>query len=171
MKTMRFLLFSIISLIIYTPSANAQLEFVQHVVASDFTNGFDVIAEDLDQDGHPDIIGCAKTSVGEVSWWKNDGANEFDKIVIKQGFQGARSVRAKDMDDDQDIDLVSAAWQANTIIYFENDGNENFTEYVVDDDFKGAHTVDLKDVNHDGSIDILCSGFDYYGHEGEIAWW
>jgi len=148
-----------------------ELEFVQHIVTTDFTNGFDVIAEDLNQDGFQDIIGCAKTSVGEVSWWKNNGSNQFEKILIKEGFQGARSVRAADINNDWHMDLVSAAWQANTIIYFENDGNENFTEYIVDDNFAGAHTVDLKDVNDDGHMDVLCSGFDYYNHEGEIAWW
>ena len=148
-----------------------ELEFVQHIVTTDFDDGFDVIAEDLNQDGFPDIIGCAKTTIGELSWWKNIGNNDFEKIVIKEGFDGARSVRAKDINGDGEIDLVSAALQINTIMYFENDGNENFTEYVVDSEFVGAHTIDLKDLNDDGHIDILCSGFDYLNHEGEIAWW
>ncbi len=151
---------------------NAQeIQFEQHVITDTFIDGFDVSAADVDQDGYMDILGCGKESGGKVCWWQNNGDNTFTQVTLKQGFAGARSIRAKDINGDLEIDIVCAAWQANEIVYFENDGDENFTEIVVDDDFKGAHTLDLKDVNGDGYLDIMCSGFDYYGHNGEIAWW
>ncbi len=152
-------------------SLTAQPEFTQHLLTSTFVDGYDVIAEDINKDGYPDIAAVAKATTGEVSWWRNNGFNEFEKTIIKQGFPGARGIRASDMNGDTEIDIVAAGWLCNKILYFENDGNENFAEHIVDDNFKGAHTVDLKDVNDDGNIDILCSGFDYYGHQGEIAWW
>ncbi|MCD4789750.1 MAG: FG-GAP-like repeat-containing protein, partial [Bacteroidales bacterium] len=73
--------------------------------------------------------------------------------------------------DDQEIDIIAAIYGDNTILYLKNNGNEIFTEYVVDSNFVGAHTIDIKDVDNDGHLDILCSGFDYYYHNGEIAWW
>ena len=79
-----------------------------------------------------------------------------------------RSVRAVDINEDQHIDLVAAIYGENKIIYLENNGNETFTDYVVDAHFVGAHTIDIKDVNSDGTLDILCSGFDYYYHNGEM---
>lgn len=159
-------------LCIFVNFLNAQeILFEQHVVTSSFTDGFDVCASDIDQDGHQDILACGKANGGEVCWWKNNGNNTFTKISLKQNFAGARSIRAADINNDQEIDIVSAGIQANKIIYFENDGDENFTEFIVDDSFIGAHTVDIKDVNNDGHLDILCSGFDYNGHNGEIAWW
>lgn len=161
---------AIFVLALFSNLINAQeIQFEQHVVTNTFTNGYDVISTDIDQDGHPDIIGCNRG--GEVAWWQNSGNQAFIKILIKQGLSGARTVRAADINNDSEIDLVCAAWIANDIVYFQNNGDETFTEFVVDNDFAGAHTVDLKDVNGDGYLDILCSGWDYYGSMGEIAWW
>ncbi|RLD33382.1 MAG: hypothetical protein DRI83_09485 [Bacteroidetes bacterium] len=147
------------------------IEFEQHIVSDTFTIGYDVSAADIDLDGKIDILACGKHNGGTVAWYRNEGSSSFTMSVLKEGFSGARSVRAADLNGDGDIDIVSAAWMINDIIYFVNDGNENFTEQMVDDDFKGAHTIDLKDVDEDGDLDILCSGFDYYGKNGEIAWW
>ncbi|MCD4683191.1 MAG: FG-GAP-like repeat-containing protein [Bacteroidales bacterium] len=149
----------------------AQPEFIQHQVTNTFTKGADVISVDLDKDGDMDIIGVNTHTVAQVAWWKNNGFNEFTKVIIRDNLSSARSVRAGDLNDDQENDLVVAVYGADDIIYLENDGNESFTEYVVDSNFVGAHTIDIKDVNDDGNMDILCSGFDYYFHNGEIAWW
>ncbi len=161
-----------LSLIASVIILNAQeIEFFQNEVTVSFTDGFDVSSADINQDGHPDILACGKANGGEVTWWRNLGDNTFTKISLKQNFIGARSIRAADLNGDQEIDIVCAAWQANKIVYFENDGDESFTENIIDSYFKGAHTIDLKDINGDSHIDILCSGYDYYGHQGEIAWW
>ena len=167
-----FLLTFIPGFLFFASTVRAQpVQFEQHVVDSLFIDGYDVSEADIDQDGYVDIIACRKASGGEVCWYRNNGFSEFTKISIKIGFTGSRSVRAADLSNNQEIDIVCAAWLANDIIYFENTGDEVFVEHMVDNNFKGAHTVDLKDVNGDGHIDILCSGWDYYGHNGEIAWW
>ena len=151
--------------------AQSQPEFTQHVVTNNFTKGADVIAVDLDKDGDMDIIGVNSHTSAEISWWKNNGFNEFTKVVIRDNLNKVRSVRAEDINNDQHIDLVVAVYGENRIIYLENNGDETFLEYTVDANFVGAHTIDIKDVNNDGNLDILCSGFDYYYHNGEIAWW
>lgn len=166
-----FIVINLLFLSFWIVNAQAQVEFEQCLVTSSFMQGYDVISEDINLDGYPDIIGSAKSTTGEVCWWRNNGNHEFEKEVIKTGLQGARSVRAADINGDGEIDIVSAGWLASKILYFENDGSENFIEHSVDASFAGAHTIDLKDVNADGHIDILCSGWDYYGKEGEIAWW
>ncbi|MBI9037137.1 MAG: VCBS repeat-containing protein [Bacteroidales bacterium] len=166
MKTLiTFLLF------LFNLSAFSQLEFVQHQITNTFIKGADVIAVDLDQDGNMDIISVNSHTNAEIAWWKNNGFNEFTKITIRDNLNKARSVRSEDINDDQHIDLVVAIYGENSIIYLENNGDETFTDYTVDANFVGAHTIDIKDVNDDGYLDILCSGFDYYYHNGEIAWW
>jgi len=163
---------SLLLLLIVTNLLSAQeILFEQHIVDSTFIDGYDVSTTDLDQDGDADILACRKGNGGEVCWFKNNGSSSFTKIPIKQNFTAVRSVRAADLNNDQEIDIVCAAWQINDIVYFENIGDENFVEHIVDNNFKGAHTIDLKDVNGDGNTDILCSGWDYYGKNGEIAWW
>jgi len=152
-------------------SAFTQLEFVQHQITNTFIKGADVIAVDLDRDGNMDIISVNSHTNAEIAWWKNDGFNEFTKITIRDNLNKARSVRSEDINNDQHIDLVVAVYGENNIIYLENNGDETFSEYTVEANFVGAHTIDIKDVNDDGNLDILCSGFDYYYHNGEIAWW
>ena len=149
----------------------AQPEFTQHMVTGNFTKGADIIAVDLNQDEAMDIVAVNSHTSAEVAWWKNNGFNEFTKITIRGDLNKVRSVRAKDVNRDQHTDLVAAVYGENRIIYLENEGIETFIEYTVDDNFVGAHTIDIKDVNDDGKPDILCSGFDYYYHNGEIAWW
>ena len=70
----------------------AQPEFIQHQVTNTFTKGADVIATDLNQDGYMDIVGVNTDSNGEISWWKNDGFNEFTKITIRDNLNSVRSV-------------------------------------------------------------------------------
>ena len=163
--------FSIIFALLSIMGFGQEISFEQHIVADDFTDGYDVFPYDLNNDGFMDILAAGKANGGQVAFWLNDGIGNFDQTPLKQGFSGARSVRAGNLNNDEIPDIVSAAWMANDIIYFEGLDNGEYTEHIVDNDFKGAHTVDLKDVNGDGALDILCSGFDYYGHNGEIAWW
>ena len=118
-----------------------------------------------------DIIGVNSNTNAEIAWWKNNGFNQFTKVIIRDALNKVRSVRAADINGDQEIDLVVAIYGENKILYLENNSNEIFTDYVVDSSFVGAHTIDIKDVNDDGELDILCSGFDFYYHQGEIAWW
>ncbi len=171
MKTVITIPLFIAAILFVTLSYAQSIEFEQYIVDDAFIDGYDVSAADIDQDGHIDILACRKGGGGEACWYRNNGFSEFTRISLKQGFAGARSIRAADLNNNQEIDIVCAAWQVNDIVYFENTGDEIFVEHMVDNDFKGAHTIDLKDVNGDGNIDILCSGWDYYGHNGEIAWW
>jgi len=150
---------------------DSQVEFVQHEVTDSFIKGADVIAVDIDQDGDMDIISVNSHTSAEIAWWQNIGFNEFTKITIRDNLNKTRSVRAEDVNDDGHIDLVVAVYGENKILYLENNGDETFSDYEVDTNFIGAHTIDIKDVNDDGYLDILCSGFDYYYHNGEIAWW
>ena len=67
----------ILSFTVFSVIAHAQeIQFEQHVVTSTFTDGFDVSTADVDQDGHPDILGCGKVNGGEVCWWRNNGMTE-----------------------------------------------------------------------------------------------
>lgn len=169
-KKFRLLAFAILT--ITSGMLYGQPNFRQYEITNQFTHGMDVFVEDINGDGHKDILGVADMNGGEVAWWENDGFQQFNlKHVIIQNFQGARSARAIDLDGDEDIDIIAAAWIANKILWWENDGDENWAMHAVDTNFVGAHTVDIKDMNDDGYLDVLCSGFDYYGKEGEIAWW
>jgi len=156
--------------------ASTHMSFTEHTIADDVVLANTVYTKDINGDGYVDIVsaaGSGTSDAGEVSWWKNDGNQNFTKYTIRQDARGARSVLAEDMNGDGEIDIVAAVWTENKILMWINDGQENFAqnECIIDSTFVGPHTVDAKDVNADGHMDVLCSGFDLYGHEGEIAWW
>ncbi|MFC2107164.1 FG-GAP-like repeat-containing protein [Bacteroidota bacterium] len=176
MKKSHFNTATLIAIIIFSglnvlSQSKGILSFKQHIIATGFTQGFDVFPADINQDGNMDFAAVRKGSGGELAWFESDNYFNYTKHSLKTGFAGARGVQVADLNGDNELDIIAAAWEANELICFLNDGDENFSEWIIDDNFIGAHTVDIKDVNEDGFMDVLCSGFDYYGHNGEIAWW
>ena len=159
------------AILLVTIQLSAQPDFTQHIVTESFTKGADVIAVDIDQYGDMDIISVNSHTIAEVAWWRNNGYNEFTKIILMDTLSKTRSVRADDINNDGHIDLVVAVHGENRIVYLENNGDETFSNFNVDTNFVGPHTIDIKDVNNDGLLDILCSGFDNIYHNSEIAWW
>jgi len=57
------------------------------------------------------------------------------------GADGAIAVYAIDMDDDGDIDILSASWNDDKIAWYENDGNENFALHAVTTNAERASSV------------------------------
>ncbi len=109
------------------------------------------------------LLGLTALLTGSAAW-ADLGWSEH---IIKSNFNGAWSVYATDMDDDGDVDILGAAYQADDIIWWENDGNENFTEHTIKSDFDGARSVYAIDVDGDTDIDILGAAY----LADDIAWW
>jgi hypothetical protein len=149
----------------------SQTTFTKHTLCTDFTQGTEVYACDINQDGHMDFLASGNRNGGQVLWWKNNGYHEFIEHIVDANLNWARSVSAGDLNEDGEIDIVAAAYGANTVIWYENDGSESWTPHLIDNQFIGAHTVDVKDVNGDGKLDVLCSSFDNSPEFSEIAWW
>jgi hypothetical protein len=73
-------------------------------------------------------------------------------------YDGAIGVYALDMDGDNDIDIVSVAYDTgNDLSWWENDGSQLFTRHVIDGYVYGGHGVYADDINMDGDIDVVCA--------------
>ncbi len=79
----------------------------------------------------------------------------------------AYSVYAADIDNDSDIDVLSASRDDNTIAWYENDGNENFTTHIISTGAVKAISVFAGDVDGDSDIDILSAS----ALDSEINWY
>jgi hypothetical protein len=80
----------------------------------------------------------------------------------------ARNVHAADVDDDGDMDVLSAS--GRKISWYENDGAKSFTEHVVSNLTTYAYSVYAADIDGDGDMDVL-SASNWYPSSSEIAWY
>jgi hypothetical protein len=96
-----------------------------------------------------------------------DSCISFTEHTVSTDANGARAVFAIDLDDDEDIDLLSALRDDSKIAWYENDSSENFTEHEISTDADGAMEVFAIDVDQDGDIDILSASVD----DDKIAWY
>ncbi len=146
--------------------ASSQILFTERTIDLDFRGARAIFAHDIDGDGDMDILAAAEDD-DDVTWWENDGEENFSEHVIDNNLNGAYDVYAIDLDSDGDSDVLAAGYQANDIVWYENDGNENFTEHTIDATFDGASSVFAIDMDDDDDIDILATA---YTHD-DITWW
>jgi len=141
----------------------------------------DVLAADLDGDGHLDAAGCSRRD-DRIFWFQNDGGKPpaFRTWIIDQdpdgpkgvgnGFaDGVYSIAAVDMDGDGDVDLLSASENNNRIAWWENDGRSppSFTPHEITSRALGARNVASADLDGDGDPDVLALS----ASDDKIAWY
>ncbi|NQU06066.1 MAG: choice-of-anchor D domain-containing protein, partial [Calditrichaeota bacterium] len=124
-----------------------------------------VRAVDIDDDGDTDVIGAHRT---HVSWWENDGDQNFDVHLINDDVNRAYWVEFADVDLDGDMDILSAAdaQEDDGITWWENDGDQNFAEHSIEGGFSSKSIFGI-DIDNDNDIDIVASDYD----GDQVSWW
>ena len=89
------------------------------------------------------------------------------KHDIDAGFDGAISVSPIDLDGDGDMDIVSAAYTGDDIVWYENNGSQSFTKNTIDGNFNGVIDSYPIDLDGDGDIDIISASL----AENDIVWY
>jgi hypothetical protein len=84
-----------------------------------------IYATDLDSDGDIDVL-SASYDDDKIAWHENlDGEGVFEKqVIIGNNARGAISVHATDLDNDGDMDVLSASFDDNKIAWYENIGDQ-----------------------------------------------
>jgi len=140
------------------------------IVADDFNGASSVSAADVDGDGDTDILGAAHYA-DDITWWENLGGSgtSWTEHTVEGDFIWAISVYAADVDGDEDMDILGAAYEDADITWWENvDGSgTSWTEHLVEDWFWGANSVYATDMDGDEDIDILGAA----DHSDDIIWW
>jgi len=142
----------------------------EYLVAGSFDGASSVYSADVDGDGDMDVLGAAEFA-NDITWWENiDGAGtNWNEHTVDGDFGWAHSVYAEDVDGDGDMDVLGAAFGADSITWWENaDSNGTaWVEHTVDGAFDGAESVYAVDMDDDGDMDVL--GAAYYADD--ITWW
>ena len=124
-----------------------------------------VHAADLDRDGDMDVLSTSIDS-DTITWFENDGAEQFTAHIITTSADGAVSVFAADVDADGDLDVLSASIYDNTVAWYENDVL-GFTRHVITTSADGVQEVRAADIDGDGDLDVLSASRE----DDTIAWY
>jgi hypothetical protein len=121
----------------------------------------DVSLGDLDGDGDLDALSTAWPAptlpdVPTVAWYPNqDGRSDFGAARVLSWVWQAEQIRARDMDNDGDLDVVYSASGAEGIFVLENiDGAATFAPAADIASLRYFEELDIGDLDGDGDLDI-----------------
>jgi gliding motility-associated-like protein len=143
----------------YENDGAANPDFIKHDI-NEAVNGFlySIFAADMDGDGDMDMV-TASANNDRIDWYENDGAPNpnFTITNVATSADGARCIFVADMDNDGDMDIISASKSDNTIAWYENDGaaNPDFTAINIYTSALIAFSVYAADMDNDGDMDII----------------
>ena len=127
-------------------------------------------AKDIDADGDLDIV-VAATTQDRIYWIENlDGLGNFGpEQIITEETDFPYGVFVIDLDDDEDLDVVSASASDDKIAWYENlDGQGMFgPQQIVSQDAENARSVYAADLDGDGDNDVLSASIT----GNKIAWY
>ncbi len=131
----------------------------QHIITDNLYGTRDVIAADIDGDGDMDVLA---TSLGDdiVVWFENlDGLGNFgEQIIITNLTNGVVFIYSSDIDNDGDMDVLSASAFDDKIAWYENlDGLGDFgVQQVINENANDVRSVYTADLDGDGDLDVIC---------------
>ena len=123
---------------------------------------------DIDGDGDMDVIwACAgnppTSENSKIAWCENiDGNGTFGPSqIISTDVSRPKSIYATDIDNDGDLDVLSASWYDDKIAWYENsDGQGNFhPQQIISSNCRWASSIHAEDIDGDGDMDVLATSF------------
>ncbi len=175
-KGVLFLTLLAVGICFISIKASAQITFTTHEVDNSINGAAAARAADIDNDGDYDIVGAGKTA-GSISWYENDGEENFTERVVTNNFPWVNSIDVIDVDDDGDIDVVATSGDGSIIVWFENEGENDFDfeRHELAVEFGGAYYVDAIDLDEDGDVDVVAAALtedrvSWFENDGNLTW-
>jgi gliding motility-associated-like protein len=124
-------------------------------LASNATIAYDVYPIDMDGDGDVDMVSAALSNI--VSWYENVGTATLVAHRINPiGASSVTSLRATDLDNDGDVDIIITSYDDSKIIWLENNGSQVFTPRTLASGNQATFLY-TADMDGDGFVDVLAA--------------
>ncbi len=140
----------------------------QNVISTAAGGASSLVSADFDRDGDADLLSSSSSNDWEIAWYRNDGGGAFSgQIVISTLVPNAQEASAADLDQDGDLDVLSASFNDDKIAWYENtDGAGTFgAQQVLSSQADMAQGVRAADLDEDGDLDVISVAF-----TGTISW-
>jgi hypothetical protein len=142
----------------------------QQIISTAVNQARSVFAADVDGDADLDVLSASYLD-DKIAWYENtDGAGGFGaQHVISTAADGPEDVLAADIDGDGDLDVLSASFEDDKIVWYQNtDGAGSFgTQQIISTAANAARSVFAADVDGDGDLDALSASH----IDAKIAWY
>ncbi len=142
----------------------------QQTVTSEVDSVEEIVCNDIDGDGDPDIVSASRAG-NMIAWYENeDGLGTFGpQQVISTTAEGACFVFCADLDGDGDSDVLSASDIDNEAVWYENtDGEGTFgPEQIIDNQADSLKCVFSVDIDGDEDFDVVTTSY----NNDTIAWY
>ncbi len=152
---------------------NGAGSFTANILASNYQSASAVWPAYIDNNTSYDLITVAAgkndgpNTGHDLSWWANDGSQNFTQNTITITGVGPWQVNGADMDNDGDTDILLAIYGSQTISWWANDGAGNFgSENVISTGFVNARNADAADIDGDGDMDFSAAA----DNNNTVAW-
>lgn len=91
----------------------------KYIISANLDSVQDVYAVDLDGDQDVDVVSAARNSVNGITWWENDGTENFSQHSLISPSPDLWAVYATDIDSDGDVDILDVG-DSNQVTWWEN---------------------------------------------------
>jgi len=147
------------NLVVWYENLDGQGSFSsQHTINNDAISPREIVAADFDGDDDIDVVTANRTG-GSITWNKNiEGTGNFGPtLFISNTISEPISIVARDLDNDNDLDIIASSAGNQQFVWFENlDGLGTFGgAQIISTNSSGITSVFAADIDGDGDIDVL----------------
>jgi FG-GAP-like repeat/FlgD Ig-like domain len=152
--------------------------FTSNTLVSSYEAAAAVWATTINNDNEIDIITVAagEAAIGnagkDLSWWSNDGSENFTQNSITPIGDGPWVVSSADVDNDGDNDILLATWGDDKVSWWANNGSGSFgSENVITTSYVNARSLFAADIDGDADMDMVSvadndNSVDWYNNDG-----